>query len=225
MSLPQIAAPYIWLNTLPRYQNIIFSHFGYKTKGRLVIICLWVMPRFFYYRNMAKTRQQKEVALTELISEMKTAKSVVFANYQGLTVTEMEELRSLCREQAVRCMALKKTLVTKALKESGIEDIDAKAFQGGVAVFLGQEDEVTPAKLVAEFAKTHELATIFGGILEEKFILAQKVNDLAKLPSKMQLHAQLVGTLNAPISGFANVLAGNLRGLVHVINAIKEAKA
>ena len=62
-------------------------------------------------------------------------------------------------------------------------------------------------------------------MLEGAFISAEKVEALAKLPGKKQLLGQLVGTLNAPISGFVNVLAGNLRGLVNILNAVKEKKA
>lgn len=173
---------------------------------------------------MAKTRQQKEQAIDDLASQIKTAKSAVFANFQGLKVVESEELRGICRKAGITYTASKKTLVGRALSEAGY-NIDTHTFQGGVASIFGNEDEVAPAQIVANFAKTHEVVTIFGGILEGKFIDAVKVNELSKLPSKHQLLGQLVGTLNAPISGFVNVLAGNLRGLVNVLNAVKESKA
>jgi large subunit ribosomal protein L10 len=104
-------------------------------------------------------------------------------------------------------------------------DTDIKSFGGGVSALFGKEDEVAPAQLIAQFAKTHEVVTLFGGILEGKFIDAAKVKELSALPSKQQLLGQLVGTLNAPISGFVNVLAGNLRNLVGVLNNIKQSKA
>lgn len=173
---------------------------------------------------MAKTRQQKEATIQSLSAEMKTAKSAVFANFQGLKMTEIDELRGKCREQGVRYVASKKTLVERAMKEAGLE-VDAKSFEGGVAVFFGNQDEVAPAQIVANFARTREHMKIFGGVLEGHFIDGAKVTALSTLPSKEQLLGQLVGTLNAPISGFVNVLAGNLRGLANVLNAIKEAKA
>ena len=173
---------------------------------------------------MAKTKQQKEQVVTELTTGIKESKAVVFANIQGLTVQETEALRGACREQGISCVAAKKTLVRKALADAGM-DIDTKAFDGGVAVFVGNTDEVAPAQIVANFAKDHEITTIFGGVLEGEFIDAAKVIALSKLPSKQQLLGQLVGTLNAPVSGFVNVLAGNIRGLVTVLNGIKDAKA
>lgn len=173
---------------------------------------------------MAKTRQHKEEHLAGLTTSLQTAKAAVFANFQGLTVPEVEELRAKCRENNVSVVASKKTLLGKALKEAG-HDVDTKTFEGGVAAFFGNEDEVVAAQIVANFAKDHEVVTIFGGTLEGAFIDANKVQDLSKLPSKHQLLGQLVGTLNAPVSGFVNVLAGNMRGLVTVLNGIKDAKA
>ena len=173
---------------------------------------------------MAKTKQQKEQTLSVLTNSLKNAKAAVFTNFQGLKVSESEELRDICRKQNITYVASKKTLLKKALNDAGYE-IDARSFQGGVATIFGLEDEVAPAQIIANFAKKHNVVRIFGGILEGKFIESSKVEMLSKLPSKQQLLGQLVGTLNAPISGFVNVLAGNLRGLVNVLNGIKEKKA
>lgn len=173
---------------------------------------------------MAKTKQAKEEAMQTLLSGIQEAKSVVFANFQGLTVSESEELRAKCREQKIRYVATKKTLLRRALSGLSLE-VDTKAFEGGVAVVWGTEDEVAPAKVISEYAKNHEVVSVFGGILEKQYINAAKVAELSALPSKHELYAKLVGSLNAPVSGFVNVLAGNLRGLVRVLSAIKESKA
>lgn len=172
---------------------------------------------------MAKTKAQKELTLKDLSERIGAAKSLVFANFQGLKVKESDELRELCRGQNIGYFIAKKTLVAKALKEKGLA-VDAKAFQGGVSVLFGNEDEIAPAQIAANFAKTHEAMKLFGGVLEGAYIDGAKVAELAKLPSKQQLLGHLVGTLNAPISGFVNVLAGNLRGLVTVLSAIKDKK-
>jgi len=172
---------------------------------------------------MAKNKQTKEQAVQELVNGLKNAKSAVFANFQGLKVKESEELRRICREQNVTYVASKKTLLKRALKDLNF-DVDTKAFEGGPAVVLGVEDEVTPAQIIARFAKNHELVNIFGGILEGNFIDSAKVTELSNLPSKQALLARVVGSINAPVSGFVNVLAGNLRGLVNVLNSIKDAK-
>ena len=172
---------------------------------------------------MPKSKQQKQATVSSLEKGLKDAKGVVFANFQGLTVAQTEELRKNARKEGVSVLAAKKTLVKRALEAVGISGADTSAFEGGVATFIGS-DEVTPAKVVATFAKKNEVVSIFGGILEGKFIDAVMVKSLSSLPGKQELLSKMVGSLNAPISGFVNVNAGILRGLMNVLNAYKEKK-
>lgn len=173
---------------------------------------------------MAKNKQQKQDEVTALVAGLKSAKGVVFANFQGLTVADSETLRRNCRKESVGVLAAKKTLLKRACNEAGLTNVDPTVFAGGVATFYGS-DEVTPAKIVNTFSKDHEVVFIYGGILEGKFVDAIQVKRLAALPSKTELLSKMVGSLNAPISGFVNALAGNLRNLVGVLNNIKNAKA
>ncbi|MBP6859184.1 50S ribosomal protein L10 [Patescibacteria group bacterium] len=174
---------------------------------------------------MPKTKLQKQETVKSLEDGLKAAKAVVFANFQGLKVSEAEELRRECRKNDVKVVAAKKTLVKRACEEMGLKDIDPKVFAGGVATFMALGEELSAAKIVANFSKNHEVMQLFGGVLEGKFIDATMVKSLASLPGKQELLGKLVGTLNAPVSGFVNVLAGNLRGLVGVLNNIAKAKA
>jgi large subunit ribosomal protein L10 len=173
---------------------------------------------------MPKSKQQKHDEVDALQKGLSAAKAVVFANFQGLTVAQSEELRKNARAVGVSVFAAKKTLVKRALEGAGIKDMGTDSFAGGVATFLGMQDEVSAAKVVNDFAKTHEIVTIFGGVLENKFINAASVKSLAALPTRQQLLQQVVGTLNAPISGFVMVNAGILRGLYNVLNAYKDKK-
>lgn len=159
----------------------------------------------------------------QLADLLRHAKSLVFATYEKLPVSEVEKLRRDAKKQGARYAVAKKTLLTHALKEAGIE-IDAKSIEGNFATVVGVEDEVAPAKLVAAFAKEHESMKIVGGMLEGKSVDAKAVVALSKLPGKQELLGKLVGTLQAPIGGFVNVLAGNLRGLVTVLKAVQEKK-
>jgi len=121
-------------------------------------------------------------------------------------------------------VASKKTLLKKALAESALS-VNADEFTGSLAVAFGlTAEETAPAKILAKFGKDKEAIKIQGGLLEGKFISAAKVLELAKLPSRLELLARTVGAIKAPITGFVNVLAGNLRGLVNVLNAIKDSK-
>ncbi len=172
---------------------------------------------------MPKTRQQKIQTIESLTGGLKESKGAVFANFTGLKVLDFEALRKQARAEKVQVQVAKKTLVKRVFEDLGVT-ADPKAFIGGIVTLSGP-DEISAAKIVSEFAKTHESVSVYGGVLEGKFINTAAVMNLASLPSKQQLLGQLVGTLNAPISGFVNVLAGNLRGLVNVLNNIKEAKA
>ncbi len=175
---------------------------------------------------MAKTKEQKKEIVQDLVDKFAKYKSIVFIDYKGLTVPEMQEMRRLCKEQDAEHIAVKKTLIQRALDKADIKDknIDIKSLEGNVALIIGFDDQITPAKIAANFAKNHENLKMLGGIMEDKFIDLAQVEALSKIPSKPELLAKLVGSINAPVSGFVNVLAGNLRGLVTVLNAIKESK-
>lgn len=175
---------------------------------------------------MAKTKGQKKAILDGLVEKISRSKSVVFAKFDALGVKENEELREKLREEGSEYQVAKKTLLELAFRDQKIEGLNPREFEGRVAAIFGYEDEVSPAKVLNDFKKNHEDKIDFvGGVLEGKFLATEEVAALAKLPSKQELYAKLVGSLNAPVSGFVNVLAGNLRGLVTVLKAIEEKKA
>ncbi|MFA6215919.1 MAG: 50S ribosomal protein L10 [Patescibacteria group bacterium] len=173
---------------------------------------------------MAKTRQKKDEEIKKLAEELSRAKSLVFVNFNGLKVKEIEDLRKRCRKENIGYTVIKKTLMKMALKNAGLTDIDPKSFSAESALVLGYEDEIAPARVIETFAKEHEALKAFGGVLDGKFVGRDKVVELSKLPSKEELLAKVIGSIKAPVSGFVNVLAGNLRNLVCVLSAIKEAK-
>lgn len=172
---------------------------------------------------MAQTKVQKEVIVKDLVEKLKSSKAVVFSDYKGLNVKDMTTLRRDLRAEGVDLKVLKKTLMQIALKDAGIE-MDVKKLEGQIAIAVSSRDEVAAAKIIAKLAKVNENLKIAGGILGTKELSAEEVNALAKLPSKEELLAKLVGTLNAPVSGFVNVLAGNMRGLVTVLKAVADKK-
>lgn len=177
-----------------------------------------------FFNCMAKTRSEKEHLITELSESVGKTKSIVFADFQGLKATEVTELRRTCKKAGVGYLVGKKTLLRLAFKANNL-DIDPKNLEGSFATLFGFEDEVQPAKIAADFARAHEALKIVGGVLEQKLVDKSSIMVLAKLPSKQELLGQLVGTLQAPISGFVNVLAGNLRGLVQILHAYEQKKS
>ena len=174
---------------------------------------------------MAKTRQQKEETLASLTEKLGRAKSAVFADFRGLTVKDATDFRRQCRKENVGCLVAKKTLMRLAFGQAGYEDIDPAKLEGSLVLVLGYDDEVAPAKLVAEFSKGHETLKVVAGVLERRMVDVSAVLALSKLPSKQELIASVVGSIRAPLAGLVNVLQGNLRGLVNVLNAVKDSKA
>ena len=173
---------------------------------------------------MAVTRKEKEAMLADLQSQFQDAKSIVFADYRGTTVKKIDELRREFRKENIYTKVAKITLLKKALEKQGI-DTSVLDFKVPVAVAVSKEDEVTPARILSSFIKENKNVQILLGIMDNKVITSAEVAALAALPSRHQLYGKVVGTIAAPISGFVNVLAGNLRGLVYAINAIKESKS
>ena len=175
---------------------------------------------------MAKSKEQKKEMLKNIEDKIGQAKSVVFASFDSLGVSENNELRSQLKKENSEYLVTKKTLLNLAMQKNKQEDFDAKKFEGQIATVFGFEDEVAPAKILSKFMKENEDKMVFlGGMLENKLMSAEEVAQLAKLPSKEELYAKIVGSLNAPVSGFVNVLAGNMRSLVNVLNNIKDQKA
>lgn len=172
---------------------------------------------------MAKTRSEKVQTLADLTEALKSSKGLVFADYAGLTVKDMQELRRALRAQGVRYEVVKKTILSRALESAGLGAIKVEQLQGMISVAAGS-DEVEAARQTVTFGQTHDKLQVLGGVLDANFIDAAKVKALAALPSKPQLLGQLVGTLSAPMSGLANVLAGTLRGLVQVLSQMATSK-
>jgi large subunit ribosomal protein L10 len=170
-----------------------------------------------------QTKAQKKELVKDMVSRIKEAKSVVFADFKGVKVKDLTNLKKELRKEGVEFKVSKKTLINIAFREAGIE-VDTKKMEGQVAVSISSQDEVAPAKIINNFSKKNENLKILGGILEKKLMDIEQIKALAKLPSKEELLGKLVGTIQAPISGFVNVCAGNLRGLVQVLRGISESK-
>jgi len=167
------------------------------------------------------SKKQKEKIVEDLADKIKRQKVLVFSEFRGLKVAEMRELRKKLREEGIDYKITKKTLIKLALKESKT-DADVPKFEGSLALAIGYDDIIAPPKIIAKFSKEHGKLKILGGILDNKFLSAAEVLELAKIPSREELLSRLLVIFNSPISGFVRVLDGNLRNLVGVLNAIKN---
>ena len=171
-----------------------------------------------------KVLEQKKEVVGELSKRFKAAKSIVLADYRGLTVEQDTELRNNLRKAGVQYKVVKNSLARFAAKENGLDGLDSY-LNGPTAIAISETDPVAPAKVLAEFAKKFEKFELKAGVVEGRVIDVNGLKALAELPSREVLIARVLAGFNAPISGFVNVLNGNLRALVIALNAIAEAKA
>lgn len=169
---------------------------------------------------MPLTREQKEERLQEYVEALERAEAVVFTDYRGLRVKDLEGLRQQLREANASYEVVKNTLFRLAVERMGKEP-PQDLLQGPLAVAFAQ-DPVAAAKVLTKFARDSKVLQVRGALLGNRFVDAAGVETLSQLPSREELVAQVVGALQAPIYGLVNVLAGPLRGLVNVLNARAE---
>jgi len=173
----------------------------------------------------AKVLEEKKAIVKELAEKMKNASSGVLVDYKGISVEADTKLRREMRSAGVEYAVVKNTLTSLAAKEIGFEDL-IPFLNGTSALAVSENDAVAPAKILSAYAKKSVYKfKIKAGFVEGKVIGADGVKALADLPPREVLIAQVLGGLNAPITGLVNVCNGNIRGLVIALNAIAEQKA
>ena len=167
--------------------------------------------------------EKKQALVQEIVEKLKNSQGTVLVDYCGLNVAEITELHNLSCENNIDYKVYKNTMVRFAGKNAGV-DGHLEHLTGPNAIAFCDCDPVAAAKLINKFAKTHKALEIKAGIVEGKVIDVDGVISLAKLPPKEELVAKALGSLNAPIAGFVNVLNANIRGLAIALNQIAEQK-
>ncbi len=170
---------------------------------------------------MAISRDKKNELVAELTELLSSAKTTVFAAYQGLNVADVQALRAKAREAGVVIKVVKNRLVRVALADiDAYKDIDTTSLNGQLLYAISSEDEVAPAKVLSEFAKTNEALAIAGGLSGDGALLsAADVKALANLPSKAQLIGEVIAQLLSPVHDVTNALSGNLHALLDGVSA------
>lgn len=165
---------------------------------------------------MAKTRQQKEEIVASLKEKLAGAKSIVFADYRGLTMKQLSDLRKNLREVGGEFNITKNTLLKIALPDS--------SFEGPTATLIAKDDEISPIKILVKALKDAGIGQVKGGFLGEQVLDELTINQLALLPTKDELRSQTVGVLVAPLRAVVGVLQANLRNLVYALDQIRILK-
>ena len=172
---------------------------------------------------MPLTRKQKEEILNDLKDQVSRQKTMVFVDFTGLKVKDLSDLRKKLKESDSLFKVSKRTLLKLALKDfssSLAQKIDE--LEGELGIIFGFGDEILPAKTAYEFSLSNKNLKMLGGFFEGEFIDRDRAIELGQIPSKEELLARLVGSISSPISGFVNILQGNIKGLVYTLSIIKK---
>jgi len=170
---------------------------------------------------MPVTKQKKEEVLKDLVDKFGRSKSVVFADYRGLDVASISDLRSKLREEDAEMKVAKKTLIKLAAKDD-VGKLDEAGMEGPVVATFSYEDPLSGVRILYKFSKGNENLKLLGGIVDGKVVGPDVIQQYAKLPSREELLAKLIGSMNAPLSGFVGIGNSLVAGIVRALSAYKD---
>ncbi len=174
--------------------------------------------------HVSREPRPEKVAAVELLTEkFNKANSIFLTDFSGLSVEDITELRRQFRAKDVEYLVVKNTLAERGAQNAGHEGM-VPYLVGPIAVALGYDDPAEPARVIAEFRKSHDKPEVKACIIEGDVLPGSEAANIAKWPSREELLASLVGSLNSPISGLVMSLSGLPRKLVYALNAIREKK-
>lgn len=171
-----------------------------------------------------KTISESKIQKVKFLqAKLADAKAAVLSDYCGLNVQEMSELRGMLRKADVELHVVKNTLARRAVESTHLKPL-AEHVKGPIAVALTVDDAVGMAKVLTEYTKKEPKLDIRVGMIEGRILTAQQLTQVAGLPPREVLLAQMLGAMQNPLSGLAGVLQGVLRQLLYALVAIKDAK-
>lgn len=173
---------------------------------------------------MPVTRAQKEVRLAELKEKMSKAQSTIFAQYIGLKVNEVGELRQKLREADAEMKVGKKTLMRLAAKDANLPEISEKNLHGPIACIFSFADPLSGAQVAFKFAKDHAQVKLIGGIYAGKLLTKEQAIAMANMPGKMELLAMFASMLRSPLVSFASMCQSPLSGFARGLSELAKKK-
>ncbi len=165
----------------------------------------------------------KEISGNRIKDKLKESGTVFIIKYSGLSSPDISSLRLKLKNSQANLFVAKNSVARRALKEAGMEGLSKKIDGPSGFIFI-KDEPVAASKLLCDFAKAHEQLKLEGGLFKDKILEKKDIEALAKLPAKEVLRAQLVMTLNAPLSGFVMVLNQTLKKFVYCLDQIKNKK-
>jgi large subunit ribosomal protein L10 len=171
---------------------------------------------------VALNREAKAVIIDDVSAHVAKAQAIVVAEYRGLDVASITELRRKARDAGVYLRVLKNTLVRRALNETPFEKLTDQLV--GPLIYGISEDPVAAAKVMNDFAKANEALVIKGGAMPNALITIDGIKALASLPSRDELLAKLLGTMQAPVAKFVQTLNEVPSKFVRTVAALKDQR-
>lgn len=165
----------------------------------------------------------KEKMVTEILDNLKDRPNFVITTYMGSSVNELEQLRKSLKKNSSDYLVVKNSMLKVVFNKLKL-DSEISKIESGMGISLSGEDIISTCKTLVTFSKDHGKFKIKGAVIDGKSVPTEKVKELASLPAKNVLLAQVVGGIKAPITGFVNTLGGVLRKFVYCVDAIKNAK-
>jgi len=170
-------------------------------------------------------RSKKEQIVTEVAETVGRARGLFFTDFTGLTVEEATELRREFRKIGVQYKVVKNTFIRKALEQhAGYEEV-YDSLAGPTAVAFAFEDPVAPAKVIQKFSEKHKKLSLKLCVIEKQVYEGRRLEELAKMPTRKEMMAAILGSVQAPLAGVPNVLQAVIRDLVSVIDEVGKKKA
>ena len=168
--------------------------------------------------------QAKKLVVEEILNKIKSSKSIVLVGYDKLTVAEVSELRNKCKKADCEYKVYKNTLVRKAFNDLGYKDFD-NDLNNPTAIAFGA-DETSAAKLMSEAEKSYENKIVIkSAFVDNAYVDKKGAKALASMPSREELVAKMLGSMQAPLANFAGVLSNLLSGIVRVLDGVAKQKA
>ena len=168
-------------------------------------------------------KAEKAATVADLTARLKASSTAVLADYRGMTVGQMRELRTKLRGGGIEMVVVKNTLARRAAKAAGYEPLSAELV-GPIAMLFADEDVSGPARILNEYIRTNRKMVIKAGLLEGQVIKADAVTELADLPSREILLSRLLGAMQAPLGNLASVLQAPMTKFARTLDALRSQK-
>jgi large subunit ribosomal protein L10 len=168
-------------------------------------------------------KAEKAATVADITARLKASSTAVLADYRGMTVGQMRDLRSKLKGGGIEMVVVKNTLARRAAKAAGYEALNAELI-GPIAMLFAADDVSAPARILSDFIRANRKMVIKAGLLEGQVIQAIAVTELADLPSREVLLSRLLGAMQAPLGNLASVLQAPIVKLARTLDAVRSQR-